>query len=260
MKIAVPSMKRTLRIVFGTALAAAGLLWFLERTRGEWPEDPAERLALARERRMPEIEALFETAEVPYPPAQIYLRAFKEEGELELWARGPDDSTFTWVRTFEVKTRSGTIGPKRKEGDYQVPEGFYVVDRFNPKSSYHLSFGINYPNASDKIRASDPDDPGSDIFIHGGRWTLGCLPIGNAGIEALYLIALDTKDNGGRRMAAHIFPSRMEGEAWARLSEENPDHVAFWEELRPALEAFEDSRKVPTVRVEDDGRYVVSRD
>jgi len=209
---------------------------------------------------MKEIHTLFETAAVPYPPAQIYLRAFKEEGELELWARGADHSTFTHLWTFEVKTRSGVAGPKRKEGDRQVPEGFYVVDRFNPMSAYHLSFGINYPNESDRIRATDPEQPGSDIFVHGGRWTIGCLPIGNAGIETLYLVALDTKTNGGRRIAAHIFPCRMEGELWERLCAENPDHVPFWKELRPALEEFERSGKVPSVRVEEDGRYVVSRD
>ena len=260
MKIELWAMKIASRIFVGTVLAAAGLLWFLERTRADWPKDPEERLALARERRMPEVHALFESAEVPYPPAQIYLRAFKEEGELELWGRGPGESTLAHVHTFGVKTRSGSAGPKRKEGDFQVPEGFYIVDRFNPKSAYHLSLGIDYPNASDRIRAADPERPGSDIFIHGGRRTIGCLPIGNDGIEALYLIALDTKDHGEYPIAAHIFPSRMSGEAWERLCERNLDHIAFWQELRPALEEFERFRKVPSFHVQDDGRYDVSRD
>lgn len=260
MKIPPDTMNHSLKIALGAVVAGAGFLWFLERTRADWPDDPGERVALARERRNEEIGALFETAGVPYPPAQIYLRAFKEEGQLELWARGPDDSKYTQIYTFTVKARSGKPGPKRKEGDLQVPEGFYVVDRFNPKSAYHLSIGLNYPNASDGIRTTDPENPGSDIFVHGGRWTIGCLPIGDAGIETLYVVALDTKKNGGRIIAAHIFPCRMEGEQWTRLCEEHPEHVAFWEELRPALEEFGQTRTVPEFRVEEDGRYVLSRD
>ncbi len=47
---------------------------------------------------------------------------------------------------------AGTLGPKTNAGsDYQVPEGFYYINEFNPKSSFHLSLGLNYPNASDRI-------------------------------------------------------------------------------------------------------------
>lgn len=47
--------------------------------------------------------------------------------------------------------QSGSIGPKRSEGDNQVPEGFYYINEFNSRSNYHLALGLNYPNASDKV-------------------------------------------------------------------------------------------------------------
>ncbi len=54
-------------------------------------------------------------------------------------------------KTYKVCALAGTLGPKRMEGDYQVPEGFYYINEFNPQSNYYLSLGINYPNESDKV-------------------------------------------------------------------------------------------------------------
>ena len=50
---------------------------------------------------------------------------------------------------------SGQLGPKLREGDHQVPEGFYAIapGQMNPNSHYYLSFNVGYPNAYD--RASD---------------------------------------------------------------------------------------------------------
>ena len=72
--------------------------------------------------------------------------------------------------------QSGTMGPKRLQGDYQVPEGFYYINEFNPNSNYHLHLGLNYPNASDKI-LSDSLRPGGDIYIHGSCVSIGCIPL-----------------------------------------------------------------------------------
>ncbi|WP_368737359.1 murein L,D-transpeptidase family protein, partial [Acinetobacter pittii] len=77
---------------------------------------------------------------------------------------------------------SGVLGPKRKEGDYQVPEGFYYINEFRPNSNYHLALGLNYPNAAD-IQWSDSLHPGNEIFIHGGCITVGCIPIQDHQIE-----------------------------------------------------------------------------
>ncbi len=106
-----------------------------------------------------------------------------------MWARH-GDGRFRLVASYPILAVSGGPGPKRREGDKQVPEGFYEIDRFNPKSLFHLSLGLNYPNAADRV-LSDREHPGGDIFIHGSNVTVGCAPLGNDAIEELYLAALD---------------------------------------------------------------------
>jgi murein L,D-transpeptidase YafK len=164
------------------------------------------------------------------------------------------------VETFAVLTPSGKPGPKRREGDRQVPEGFYFIDRFNPKSSYHLSLGIDYPNASDRVR-SDAKRPGSDIFIHGKDVTIGCLPLGDERIEELYIAAHEAKTAGQAKIPVHIFPARMSGEAWEKFRAEeassDPELASFWAELQPGFEAFEKTKLLPVVEAAADGTYVV---
>lgn len=223
--------------------------------RGETPADPEGRVARARERVRPELVESCRAAGVAYPPRELFLRAFKREGELEAWARG-DGDRFSLVRTFPILTASGDPGPKRREGDRQVPEGFYRIDRFNPLSSYHLSLRVDYPNASDRER-SDRERPGFDIYIHGGSQTVGCLPIGDDGIEALYVLADEADNRDG--IPVHVFPARMTGEAWVRFAAAHPAHAEFWAELRPGYEAFEESRRLPEISVDAAGRYRVSR-
>ncbi len=90
------------------------------------------------------------------------------------------------------------LGHKVTEGDGRTPEGLYWVDRKNPRSSFHLSLGINYPNAQDiaKARALGVD-PGGDIFIHGQPngardesdpdWTAGCIAVKNPEMEQIFV-------------------------------------------------------------------------
>jgi murein L,D-transpeptidase YafK len=253
------TMTRTHVFLIGLAATAIAtwLIWRQQMANVREPNDRERRVKTARAARQAAIRERFRQAGLAYPPRELFLRAFKHEAELELWARENDES-FRLVTTWRIVAASGRPGPKRREGDRQVPEGFYVVDRFNPESSYHLSLGLNYPNASDRLRG-DRDHPGSDIFIHGSDHTIGCLPLGDRAIEELYLIALDAHHRGQREIAVHIFPARMAGATWNDLaraeSAANPKLKDFWEELRPAYEAFERTRRVPAVRVEPDGAY-----
>ncbi len=87
-------------------------------------------------------------------------------------------------------------GHKQVRGDGKTPEGSYLIDRRNPRSAFHLSVGISYPNAQDIARArAIGQNPGGDIFIHGqpnnekakGRdWTAGCIAVENDEIEEIY--------------------------------------------------------------------------
>ncbi|QHQ36569.1 L,D-transpeptidase family protein [Algicella marina] len=101
------------------------------------------------------------------------------------------------VKSYRVNLGFSPQGHKEKEGDGRTPEGFYFIDRKNPQSDFHLSLGINYPNATDVARAEAMGvKPGGDIFIHGGPrpkidkggpdWTAGCIAVSDREIEEIY--------------------------------------------------------------------------
>jgi murein L,D-transpeptidase YafK len=117
----------------------------------------------------------FEQKKLKYPAKDIYLRFFKAGNEGEIWARNSDTGQYTLVKTYRMCALSGSLGPKRWEGDRMVPEGFYFIDDFNPKSDFYLSLLLNYPNYSDLVKGNKAK-PGGDIYIHGGCLTVGCLP------------------------------------------------------------------------------------
>lgn len=207
----------------------------------------APRVVAARQEKGAAIAALFQQAKVAYPPQQMLLRAFKHEDELEVWV-GDGAAPLVKLTTYAVCAKSGELGPKRQQGDLQVPEGFYVLNRFNAWSNFHLSLGLDYPNRSDRARAT-AKDPGGDIFIHGSCVTIGCIPIEDEPIKELYVMALDTFLSG-RTVHVHVFPARMEGSSWERLSAGVSDTLhAFWEEIRPGYASFESTRRLPAVRV-----------
>ena len=95
----------------------------------------------------------FEKKGLQWPAKYVYIRSFKYDAQLEVWVKGDAKEQFKLFKTYRVCMQSGTMGPKRFQGDYQVPEGFYYINEFNPNSNYHLSLGLNYPNASDRILA-----------------------------------------------------------------------------------------------------------
>ena len=213
----------------------------------------SDRVAAARTTSGPVIRWRFAEAGVKFPPREIFLRAFKHEMELELWARDADEP-FRKVAAYTITAPSGGPGPKRRGGDRQVPEGCYTIAVFNPKSRFHLSLGINYPNESDRI-LSDRERPGGEIYLHGSAVSIGCLPLGDAGIEDVYLAALDARTRGQTAIPVHIFPARMSGDSWKEFARQKPELRAFWDGLQPIYDAFEKTRRVPSVSVGGDGRY-----
>ena len=141
----------------------------------------AEKDALLRQR--------FQEKGLPYPPHAILLRAFKKEAVLELWATAAENHPYVLIHEYSICTSSGVLGPKRRFGDEQVPEGFYELDWFNPQSNFYLSMHISYPNASDRILGSH-QNPGCDIFLHGDCASIGCIPITDDGIKEVYWLAV----------------------------------------------------------------------
>lgn len=100
------------------------------------------------------------------------------------------------LREYKIDLGFGSIGNKFVEGDGKTPEGRYIIDRRNPNSSFYLSLGISYPNATDIAEARAlRQDPGGDIFIHGQPnvvgprgpdWTAGCIAVTNKEIREIY--------------------------------------------------------------------------
>ncbi|HLL53568.1 MAG TPA: L,D-transpeptidase family protein [Myxococcaceae bacterium] len=217
-----------------------------------------DRVAKARAAKAERIRQLFQQAQVAYPPAELYLRAFKTEGELELWA-GDKGKPLVKVKTYPICASSGGLGPKRQQGDLQVPEGFYWIRDFNPRSNFHLSMGLDYPNASDRVRGVK-GNLGGDIYVHGSCVTVGCIPIEDDAIEEVYLVALEMR-NRGRRIPVHVFPRRMDAPGMDWLKERAGTDAAlldFWRELAPGYTSFEQSRRPPTFSVDPKtGRYQV---
>jgi len=150
----------------------------------------------------------FKEKGLAYPPRAILLRAFKQEAVLELWATEASDKPYVLVHEYRICTSSGTLGPKRRFGDVQVPEGFYELDWFNPQSNFYLSLHINYPNASDRILGSH-QNPGGDIFLHGNCASIGCIPITDDGIKEVYWLAVLVHNQNDQHLPIEIFPARL---------------------------------------------------
>ena len=122
-------------------------------------------------------------------PAQLLLLAFKSEQILEMYAVINDAKIL--IESYPFTGFSGTIGPKLKNGDKQIPEGIYSVEYLNPNSKFYLSIKINYPNDFDREKASldGREDLGGDIFIHGKSNTTGCIPVGDEAMEEIFVLA-----------------------------------------------------------------------
>jgi len=128
-------------------------------------------------------------------PSTIIIVAFKEEKILEVYSK--DTYGIKKIKEYPFTAFSGKLGPKLKEGDRQIPEGIYKVEYLNPNSSYHLSIKVSYPNEFDKSKTefTDLSKMGGDIFIHGKSATIGCIPIGDEGIEEDFLISKKAMNN-----------------------------------------------------------------
>lgn len=183
----------------------------------------------------------------------VYVRAFKQEELLEVWIKERDTTSYRLLEVYDFCRNSGTLGPKRKQGDFQIPEGFYRISHYNPKSNFLLSLRVNYPNASDKI-LSDQEKPGGDIYIHGGCQTVGCIPITNEKIQELYTLAVWAKQEG-QNIPIHIFPFKMTDQKLQENLIEFPSHETFWKNLQMGYQFFEPKKILPKVIVLPSGDY-----
>lgn len=202
-----------------------------------------DRAETARVRTEPALRRLCAEHKVSYPPAEILLVGIKSDKVLQVWANGKKGARLKLLKSYSMLAASGVLGPKRKEGDLQVPEGRYKVVVFNPESRFHLSMGLNYPN-SDDIKWADREKPGGEIYIHGNQVSIGCMAMGDTMIEEIYTLC---KASLIKPVKVDIFPFAMteKNMAWAR--EEFPasdtDRWRVWSALKKRWDSFQKRRR-----------------
>ena len=196
-----------------------------------------------------------------WPAKFVYIRSFKYDARLEIWVKNSFKEQYKLFKTYKVCMQSGTMGPKRLQGDYQVPEGFYYINEFNPKSNYHMALGLNYPNASDRV-LSDSLRPGGDIYIHGSCVSVGCIPVTDKQIEEIYIITSYAKNNGQEFIPVHVFPikynQKRSSEYLKTSTKNNPALQKFALQLKAVFDRFEETKQLPVFMVNKKGEYVVN--
>jgi len=214
---------------------------------------PAERAAAAADNVRPALERDLTAAGLRFGDP-VFLRIFKEERVLELWVQQPSKATFQFFRTWPVAAMSGDLGPKTIEGDRQAPEGFYYVasKHLNPRSHYHLSFNLGYPNAYDQANGRT----GSNLMVHGSNVSIGCFAMTDPGIEEIYTLGAAALAKGQPFFRVHIFPFRMTNERMAQAAGNRWED--FWKNLKQGHDLFEQSHVPPEVTVKDK-RYVFAK-
>jgi murein L,D-transpeptidase YafK len=174
----------------------------------------------------------------------VLIRTFKKEAEFEVWKKGAD-GRYAYIKTFPMCRWSGQLGPKIREGDRQVPEGFYAIGpgQMNPNSHYYLSFNVGYPNAYDKAHG----DTGGDIMVHGICSSAGCFSMTDQQMDEIYAIAREAFAGGQRDIQLESFPFRMTAENMAKFRLD--PNMPFWKELKQGYDFFDLTHEEPQVAV-----------
>ena len=192
-----------------------------------------------------------------FPPKNVFIRVFKHERVLELWVVDSVCNQYKLFKTYKVCMNSGVLGPKRKEGDLQIPEGFYHITRLKTTTNYHLALKINYPNESDII-LGNKYMPGGEIYIHGECVSIGCVSVSNNDIEEIFTLVKLVKNWG--EVQVHIFPVNFDNKCnYEFLYEKiktNDSVIYFEKNIQNGFNFFQKNHVVPNYTIDDDGFYI----
>ena len=184
----------------------------------------------------------------------ILARIFKEESELEVWKQNRDGQ-FELLKTYPICRWSGDLGPKKKEGDRQAPEGFYTITpgQMNPNSNYYLAFNTGFPNAYDRAMGYS----GSELMVHGDCSSRGCYAMTDEQIQEIYSLARESFFGGQKAFQLQAYPFRMTALNMAK--HRNNPNFAFWKMLKEGYDHFDATHREPKVAV-CDRHYVFDPD
>jgi murein L,D-transpeptidase YafK len=174
----------------------------------------------------------------------ILVRLFKEESELEVWKK-TRDGEFALLKTYPICRWSGDLGPKKKEGDRQAPEGFYTITpgQMNPNSNYYLAFNTGFPNAYDRAWGYT----GSELMVHGDCSSRGCYAMTDEQIQEIYALARESFFGGQKEFQFEAFPFRMTALNMAK--HRNNPNFAFWKMIKEGYDHFDATHQEPKVAV-----------
>ena len=174
----------------------------------------------------------------------ILARIFKEEAEMEIWKQNRDGQ-FVLLKTYPICRWSGDLGPKKKEGDRQAPEGFYTITpgQMNPNSNYYLAFNTGFPNAYDRAMGYT----GSELMVHGDCSSRGCYAMTDEQIQEIYALARESFFGGQKAFQLQAYPFRMTALNMAK--HRNNPNFAFWKMLKEGYDHFNATHQEPKVAV-----------
>jgi murein L,D-transpeptidase YafK len=250
-----PKSKRQYILLFFILLNFAGMA----QSTVKKEQHHLSRVKQAYATHLVQLNTVLSNLKIEISSLELYIRAYKYEETLEVFVKNKSDEKYIRLFEFPFCVLSGGLGPKRKQGDFQVPEGIYFIDRFNPWSNFHLSLGINYPNVFDKANALN-NNPGGDIFIHGNCVSVGCIPITDNLIELLYIVALEANHNGQSKIPVHIFPQRLSSipylttaSWWKPL---HNDYHELWQQLAAVDRYFNETHTLPKISITKQGYFI----
>lgn len=176
------------------------------------------------------------------PADPIVVRIFKQESELEIWKR-TKSGRYSLLKTYPMCRWSGKLGPKKRTGDRQAPEGFYHVNAgmLNPNSQYYLSFNLGYPNRLESALGYT----GEALMVHGACSSSGCYAMTDEGVAEIYAVAREALKGGQTSFQVQAYPFRMTPANMAK--NRNDPNFAFWQNLKRGYDLFEVSRQQPQV-------------
>jgi murein L,D-transpeptidase YafK len=174
----------------------------------------------------------------------ILGRIFKEEAEMEVWKKNRDGE-YALLKTYPICRWSGDLGPKKKQGDRQAPEGFYTITpgQMNPNSNYYLAFNTGYPNSYDRAWGYT----GSELMVHGDCSSRGCYAMTDEQIQEIYALARESFFGGQKEFQLQAYPFRMTALNMAK--HRNNPNFAFWKMLKEGYDHFSATHREPKVAV-----------
>jgi murein L,D-transpeptidase YafK len=178
------------------------------------------------------------------PSSPTLIRTYKKEAELEIW-KMKSNGEYALLKTYPMCRWSGQLGPKKREGDMQVPEGFYSIapGQMNPNSHYYLAFNVGYPNAYDRAYGRT----GGSVMVHGVCSSAGCFSMTDEQVADIYAIARDSFAGGQREIQLQSYPFHMTAENMAKFRLD--PNIDFWKNLKDGSDHFEVTKNEASVLV-----------